>query len=271
MGAVHSGRVVVFGAGGPVGASAARALREHYTLLLTDARPLPEIAAAGERQSPGAPLPEVLPAPHETRVVDVTRYEEVLKAARGADALINCTVVRRELEPAFGVNLVGAYHVAKAAVELGIRRLIHTGPYHTGLDHNADTWWEHDVSPDAPLHPGSDLYAMSKFLGGEVTRIFAEEHGLEVVTFLYCAFRPGEGDEAPDGSGVHPFTTRWDDCGEAFLYGLRAPELPRPYEPFFICSDLPHGKYRTDKAKQLLGFEARHRFERLWTRAESEG
>lgn len=261
--AVQSGRVAIFGAGGPVGAAAARALAPHYTLRLTDLRPASEIRAAGP-QSPGAPLPETLPPPHEERLVDVGDYGQVLEAARGMDALINCTVVRHEQEAAFRVNLTGAYNVARAAAELGIRRLIHTGPYHMTLGHNADYWWDHGVPADAPLHPGGDLYAVSKFLGGEVTRVFAEAHGLEVITFLYCHFMPADGGDRADGSGCGPFVTSWEDCGEAFLYGLRAPALPRPYEPFFICAPVPHGKFPPDKAARLLGWTARHRFERLW-------
>ena len=267
MPAVHSGNVAIFGAGGPVGCVATQALKDHYTLSLSDVRAIPEIAAEGKPQSPGAPLPEILPAPHTYRVVDITDYKQVLEAARGMDALVNVTVVRHFTGPAFGVNLIGAYNVAKAAVELGIRRIIHTGPFHPALDHNADYWWEHDLIDDVPLHPAGDRYALSKFLGGEVTRIFAEAHGLDVVTFLYCHFGPADGGSRPDGSGTHPFSTSWEDCGEAFLYGLRAPEMPRPYEPFFICSPLPHGKYRTDKARRLLGWEAKHDFRRLWIRS----
>jgi len=266
MPAVRSGKIAIFGAGGPVGAAAAQWLRQDYTLRLTDVRPIAAIAAEGKPQSPGAPLPEVLPPPHECRVVDVSDYDQVLEAARGMDALVNVTVVRPHLKAAFDVNMIGAYNVAKAAVECGIRRIIHTGPLHTHLDHNAEYWPDFRVPDDAPLHPGGDLYAVSKFLGGEVTRVFAERHGLEVVTFLYCAFYPADGGDREDGSGVHPFSTSWEDCGEAFLYGLRVESLPRPYEPFFIGADLPHGKFPPHKAKRLLGWEARHRFERLWQR-----
>ena len=208
----------------------------------------------------------MLPAPHECRVVDVTDYEQVLDACRGMDAIINVTVLRPHLAPAFAVNLLGAYNVAKAAVELGIKRIIHTGPLHMLLHHNADYWWDFDVTADAPLHPGGDLYALSKFLGGEVTRVFAEEHGLEVITFLYCNFMPADGHDRKDGEGLGPFVTSWEDCGEAFLYGLRAPAPPRPYEPFYIMAETPHGKFSGAKAKEILGFEAKHRFDRLWTR-----
>jgi nucleoside-diphosphate-sugar epimerase len=259
---VLSGKVALFGAAGPVGAAAAQALAPHYTLRLTDRRLASEVH---EPQSPGAPLPQTPQAPHEERRVDVTDYAQVLEAARGMDALINCTVVRPHLEAAFAVNMLGAYHVARAAVELGIKRVIHTGPYHMLLHHNADYWWDHAVPDDVPLHPGSDLYAVSKFLGGEITRVFAERHGLEVITFLYCHFMAGDGGDRKDGSGCGPFVTSWEDCGEAFLFGLRAATPPRPYEPFFICADVPHGKFPPHKAERLLGWRARHRFERLWT------
>src|SRR5438045_9123780 len=100
MAALMEGKVAIFGAGGPVGAAAARALKEHYTLRLTDVRPIAAIAAEGKPQSPGAPLPEALPAPHECRVVDVTDYAQVRDAAEGMDALINATVVRDQLRAA---------------------------------------------------------------------------------------------------------------------------------------------------------------------------
>ncbi len=117
-------------------------------------------------------------------------------------------------------------------------------------------------------HPGGDLYALTKFLGGEVMRLFAEQHGLEVLTFLYCHFMPADTGERASGQGCGPFVVSWEDTGEAFRYGLRVPDLPRPYEPFFICAPTPHRKYPPLKAQRLLGWEARHRFERLWSRED---
>ena len=58
-------------------------------------------------------------------------------------------------------------------------------------------------------------------------------------------------------------TVSWEDAGQAFLCGLRAPDLPRPYEVFSITARLPHGKYSPDKAERLLGWRPRHNFERL--------
>ena len=266
MPGIDRGKVCIYGAGGPVGAAAARSLRGDYTLRLTDLRDIQDLLSEDKPQSRHAPMPTAPEPPHEWRQVDVTDYDQVLEAARGMDALINVTVVRPELVAAFGVNMVGAYNVMKAAAACGIRRVIHTGPRHIRLVHEGDYWYDFDVPDDAPLHPGTDLYALTKYLGGQVVRVFAEQHGLEVVCFLYCHFRPADGGDAKDGSGAIPFTTSWEDTGEAFRHGLRAPTLPRPYEVFDICARLPHGKFGTDKAERLLGWKPEHNFERLYKR-----
>jgi len=265
MSAIEHGKVCIYGAGGPVGAVAANSLRDHYTLRLTDLLALDDI----KPQSKLAPQPVRPEPPHEWRQVDITDYQQVLEAARGMDALINVSVLRSELVPAFRVNMVGAYNVMKAAVECGITRVIHTGPRHVPLQHEADYFHDFDIPDDAPLHPGTDLYALSKYLGGQIVRVFAEQHGLEVITFLYCHFRPGDGGEAEDGSSIYPFATSWEDTGEAFRYGLRATDLPSCHEVFDIVASLPQGKFSNEKAQRLLGWVPKHNFERLYRRPGS--
>jgi len=265
MATVMDGKVLILGAGGPVGAAAIDALKDHYQLRVTDARPMAE-AAEGPRQSPRAPLPELLGVPHENRVVDVSQYDQVLAAVEGMDAVINLTVLRPHPVLAFHVNEIGAYNVAKACVACGTKRLIHTGPFHSGLGYDSDWWNDFRVVDDIPIHPADDLYALTKYLGNDITRIFAEEHSLEVLTFLYCHFRPREILPEERGKGIHPYASSWEDTGEGFLYGLRAGAMPSPYETFFMCSRLPHDKYRPDKAKRLLGWEAKDTFEVLFSR-----
>jgi nucleoside-diphosphate-sugar epimerase len=211
-------------------------------------------------------MPQVPEPPHEWRQVDISNYEQVLAAAQGMDALINVAVLRHELVPAFQVNLIGAYNVMKAAVACGIKRIIHTGPRHTVLNFEGDYFPDFDIPDEAPLHPGGDLYALTKHLGGQVVRVFAERYDLEVVTFLYTHFRPGDGGDSPDGSGVHPLSVAWEDTGTPFWHGLRVESLARNYEVFDICTDLPHGKFGTGKAQRLLGWQPQYRFERLYRR-----
>jgi nucleoside-diphosphate-sugar epimerase len=267
MATVKQGKVLILGAGGPVGAVAIEALKDHYTLRVTDVRPLADIAAEPSPQGPRAPVPQVPPSPHETRTVDVSDYAQVLDACRGMDAVINLTVVRPHPEFAFTVNMVGAYNVAKACVECGVKRLIHTGPFHSWFDHDADYWPDHRVPEDVPIHPGDDLYGVSKFLGGHITQTFAEQHDLEVLSFLYCGFRPSEVEAKERGRGFGSFTVSWEDTGKAFLSGLRAGKMDQPYEVFFIAAQTPDRKYRVDKAKRLLGWEAKDTFEGLYRKA----
>jgi nucleoside-diphosphate-sugar epimerase len=268
---VSAGKVAIFGAGGPVGAAAARALCDHYILRLTDVRPIAEIVAEGKPQSPGAPLPELLSAPHETRTVDVADYAQVSEAAHGMDALVNCTVVRGEPVAAFHVNLIGSYHIAKAAVEHGITRIVNTGPQLVITSRHIDYSGEFDIHDDVPPRPGSGLYGITKFLGSEVMGVFAEHYGLEIAEFVYCAFRPARQPDEKPGNWLDPFTTAWEDTGEPFLRALQAPSssFERPLERFHITSRLPHGKYgRSGKAQRLLGWTPQHEFAHLWRREE---
>lgn len=259
-------RVVIYGAGGPLGAVAADNLHHDHILRLTDARPLEAIVASGERQSPFAPLPRLLDAPHEREVVDVTDYAQVLRAAQGMDAIINCSVVRPHPVQAFRVNMLGAYNVMRAAVELGIQRIVHTGPFQLGLDHPAGYTYDWDLADDTPARPGDDLYILTKLLGQEICRIFAEERKLEVPALLFCAFVAPES-PPPEPLGTFPFSISWADAAAAIRQALRIPSFPRPFQILHIQADLPHGKYRNTKAKHLLDWQPKDQLEAHWLRA----
>ena len=263
MSCVKQGTVCILGAGGPLGAIAAWWLKDHYTLRLADLRHIADIQGP---QKATAPMPVDPGPPHTWLQVDVTDYDQVLSATRGADAVVNATVLRQDPVEAFRVNMTGAYNVMKAAVATGVRRVIHTGPRHLHLGFEGDYISDADIPDEAPLRSGSNIYALTKLLGGEVCRVFAERHGIEVLVFLYCGFRPANGGAARDGSGVGPFTISWEDAGEGILYGLRAPDMPSPYEVFAMTADLPHGRYSPSKAHRLLGWRPRHSFERLFRR-----
>jgi nucleoside-diphosphate-sugar epimerase len=258
-------RVVVYGAGGPLAAATTAALRHDHLLRLTDVAPFEEIVARAEPQSPGAPLPILLQAPHETAVVDVTDYAQVLAAAADMDAIINCTVVRPDPVAAFRVNMLGAYNVMRAAVAHGIRRVVHTGPFQLGLQHPTGYWYDWDLEVDVPARPGDQLYILTKLLGQEICRVFAVEHGLEVPALLFCNFVAPESPPA-DPLGLFPFSVSWEDAAAAMRQALHAPSFPHPFELFHILADLPQGKYRNDKAKQLLAWQPRDRMENHWTR-----
>ena len=258
-------KVVIYGAGGPLAAATTEALVHDHVLRLTDVRPIEEIVAANKPQSEGAPFPRVLGPPHESRVVDVADPEQVTEAARGMDAIINCTVVRPDPVQAFRVNTLGAYNVMRAAVACGIRRVVHTGPQQVTLPYPAGYWYDFNLSSDVPSRPGAHLYILTKFLGQEICRIFAEEHDLEVPTLLFSSF-VNPSNPAPEPMGAFAFSISWEDSAQAMRQALRAPSFPRPFEVMHIVADLPHGKYDNGKAKQLLKWQPRDRLEAHWRR-----
>ncbi|HEY8743591.1 MAG TPA: NAD(P)-dependent oxidoreductase, partial [Chloroflexota bacterium] len=257
--------VVIFGAGGPLGAVTAQALASTYRLRLTDLRSLAEVAAEGKPQSQGAPLPTVLPPPHETMAVDVTDAEQVRRACTGMDAIINCTVVRPDPVEAFRVNFLGAHNIQRAAVAHSIRRIVQTGPLQVSNDTPAGYLWDFAVPDDAPARPGAWLYAHTKYLGQEVVRLFAEAYDLEVPVLLFSQFVDPE-TATPRIGGVHPMSISWEDAGLAMRRALETQTLPSAYEVFHILTDLPHGKYTNAKARRLLNWQPRDNLAHLWAR-----
>jgi nucleoside-diphosphate-sugar epimerase len=265
--AVDPRRVVVFGAGGPVAAATTDELAGDHLLRLTDIRPLAEIVADGKRQKPGAPAPRLLAAPHESRVVDVADPDQVRDAVAGMDAIVNFSVVRHDPVGAFRVNTLGPYNLITAAVAVGVRRIVQTGPQHVTLTGPAGYWDDFGLAEDLPGRPGALLYTLSKYLGHEICRIFAEEHGLQIPLLFFSEFEdPAVPPEEP--FGAFPFTVSWHDAAVAVRRALHAPPFPRPCEPFHITADLPHGKYSNAKAKALLGWQPRDRLEAHWRRPD---
>jgi nucleoside-diphosphate-sugar epimerase len=258
-------RVVIFGAGGPLAAISAQALERDHVLRLCDRRPLAEIVAEGQPQSRGAPVPRLLGQPHEMREVDVTDYRQVLEATRGMDAVINMTVMRHDPVEAFRVNTLGAYNVIRAAVECKIRRVVQTGPQQVTNTMPGGYWPDVDLPSSVPARPGVALYFISKFLGQEIMRIFAQEHDLEVPTLVFGPFTNPD-DCEPDELGCYPFLVSWADAAEAVRGALRAPAFPHPFEVFHIVADLPHGRYRNDRTKELLHWQPRDSLDIHWRR-----
>ena len=270
MPGIQAGTVCVFGAGGPMGAVAAPVLAQHYTLRLVDIASFDEVLARPHSKEPPHGWPrwaEPLHPPHEWRQADITDYAHVERALEGCDAVINLSVSRSQPERAFRVNAIGVYHLLKAAVKLRPKRVIHTGVIVvTGYGHDADLRYDFRIPDDVPLHPGSNLYPLTKQLGLELATVFADRHGLDVITFLFHRLRPHDRLDGRDDDVVIPYSTAWDDLGGAFLCGLRAPTPPRPNEVFFICGHIPTGKFAPHKAERLLGWRPTHHFDGFYQR-----
>ncbi len=260
-------RVVIFGAGGPLGSAVASELAKEYTLRLTDVQPIDALVNA-EPQSPGAPLPAALGEPHEWRVVDVRDGQQVRDACEGMDAIINCSVVRYGDENVFRVNTVGAYNVMEAAVAQKIHRVVHTGPFMLG-DRGAFGYdWDERIVDDVPPRPGIGwIYFPSKRLGQAICRIFAGHYGLSVPALAFCEFY---NPDVPRSRRLHPLSISWQDSARAIRAALEIDSLPHSFEYFHIGTELPHDVFSNEKAKRLLGWQPRDNFARLYTRDTSQ-
>ena len=257
-------RVVIFGAGGPIPAEVARALKDRYVLRLTDIRSLAE--AAANPQSPTAPVPDPVESPHEEMITDVTDYNQVLAACEGIDAIVNGTVNRPHPVAAWLVNTLGAYNVMRAAVASGIRRVVHTGP-ELVLWSSGPWGYRSDfgLTGRVPPRAGTALYSHTKYLAQEIVRIFAEEYGLEVPAFYFNSlFTPETAPRAT--TSIRGFVVSWADAGRSIAAGVDVAELPDPYVPFLIRGNIPNGKIRIDDAERILGWKPQDNLDFMWRR-----
>ena len=255
-------KVVVFGAGGPLGAALAEELAPHYTLRLTDVKPVEELMAIPP-QSPGAPLPVPPQPPHEWRVVDVRDPAQVLVACAGMDAIVNVSVLRNDPVDAFRVNTNGAFNVMAAALAHNIQRVVHTGPFMLGQRGGGGYDWDTFLVDDIPPRPGVWwVYLPSKLLGQEICRIFAEQYGLSVPTLTFAQFV----NPAVLPERISTLAVSWMDAANAIRCALAVAGLPSAYEYMHIGADTPLGVFPNEKAKRLLGWQPRDRFEEVYRR-----
>lgn len=233
--------VLILGAGGPVAQSAIDAVGREHRLRLTDVRPLKSDV-------------------HETRTVDVSDPRQVEEAARGMDAIIECTVVRNDRKLSWDVNVRGCYNALRAAVKHGIRRYIHTGPQTILGSPSGSGNYDFGIDERAPRRPGTGIYSLSKYLAHEMLAVFAHRYDIQIIAFYYMGFSPMES-HAP---GATPFRTHPEDAGEAFRVALEVQGLPSRFEFFHIAGEMPNEQYPVAKAKQLLGLQPRHNYEHLY-------
>jgi len=248
-------KVLILGAAGPIATATAQAMCDQYVLRLTDIRPFEEMVATTQPQSPGAPLPVMLPAPHDTQVVDVTKLDDVMRAAEGMDAIVNLTVMRKHPVETWRVNLLGAWNVMQAAVAHGIHRVVHTGPWMIGRADGAGYHWDDWVVDEVPPRPGAyfDMYLSSKMIGQEIVRVMAETYDLCVPALQFCGFvNP---DQLPENFVPGPFYSSWMDTARAIKAAVDIDGLPSPFEILFINDDLPHSVYPNAKAKRMLNWK----------------
>ena len=182
---------------------------------------------------------------------------------------MNLSVNRREHASAFDVNCAGTYHCLLAAVASGHRRFVNTAPHFSVIGSGYEDA-DFRITEDAPPHPGVNLYAISKGLGVELCRVFARNHPLEVLCALFYNL-PAGGSPAPGAPpDVTPFSVTFPDAAQAILRCVEVGSERLPaggaFHAFFILAPLPHNKFASRKAREVLGWRAQDSLREYFTR-----
>ena len=142
-------KVLFLGASGLIGPHLTPGLADDYDLTLADVKPHPDGV--------------------DVNHVDITDYAQVRAAAEGMDAIMNFTVVRGDPDLSFHVSTRGAWHVMKAAAELSIGKIVHSGPESVRIHYDHDF----DIG-DPPPQPYVDMRReaiMQRVLAKETLRL----------------------------------------------------------------------------------------------------
>ena len=233
-------KVLLLGSSGEIAPNIIPALGQYYDLRLADLKPHPD----------GLP----------TRTVDITDYKQVLEAAQGMDAIANFTVNRPHPVLSFAVSTTGAFHVMKVAAEVGIKKVLHTGPELVISDYGH----EFDIG-EVPQRPGPGYYSLTKMLGMEICRAYARTHGIQTICYQFNGLGP-KPERAVQGQDFPPFTITWEDLVQACRLALDIEVVPDDYQAFNLHSYMGQGKYNIDKARRLLGYEPSEPVERYYRR-----
>ena len=232
--------VLLLGASGNIAPHIIPGLEQYYNLRLADIKPHPT----------GKPV----------MMVDMGDYRQVLEAARGMDAIMNWTVVRDKPDLSFIVSTRGAYHVMKAAAELGIRKVLQTGPeiIVQGYRHDFDIG-------DVPQAPGTGYYMLTKHLAMEICKSYARKYGIQTICYQFNGLN-AKPHELVKNADFPPFTIVWEDLVEACRLAIEIESVPDNFQAFNMNSYLAQGKYTIDKARRILGYEPKERVEAYYKR-----
>lgn len=161
-------KVLLTGAAGSIGTVLREGLAEKYDLRLSDVQDMNV----------------------ENFVrADLTKFDEVLKAVEGVDAIIHLGGIPNEhsYDMIRAVNMDGTYHVYEAARQAGVKRVIFASSIHAVGFYPRDQ--ANKIGPDVPVRPDT-FYGISKVFGEAMGRLYWDKHGVETAALRICSFLP---------------------------------------------------------------------------------
>jgi len=163
-------KLLITGPGGRVGTQIVPLLRREFALRLFDAR--------------------ALEAQEDDEVItgDIRDFDALLKACRGADAVLHLAAVPDEDDfhsKLLPMNVAGAYNAFEAARQAGVRKFLFASTGQTVLNYPRGEW----VTPEMPVRP-STVYGCTKVFGEALGRHYSDVHGMQVICIRICYFQP---------------------------------------------------------------------------------
>jgi NAD+ dependent glucose-6-phosphate dehydrogenase len=210
------------------------------------------------------------PAP-DTAVGDVVEIDQVERAARGARAIVHLAgnpSPDAAWENVLRDNVVGTWTVFEAARRAGVPRVVFASSNHVvgryeserapalyELDDDFVVGADWEPKPDSP-------YALSKLIGEQIGRFYADTYGLAVVCLRIGSVLPADDPRVAAGGSAERFAryrATWlshRDLAELVAAALRADVR---WAVVYGVSDNPRRFWDPAPARDVLGFVARDR------------
>lgn len=225
-----------------------------------------KISVIGAAGDVGALILPALASRHEVTVADLRRPAgwdgtfvhadatipaDMIAACRGSEIVVYLAMGTKqgwgEAEWAasqFTVNVSGLYQCARAAAEVGARKLIHT---------STASIFEDYLSPSRPAEPDAfDAYGLSKRLGERVCAAAVSEHGIDAISLRLVGPMPDQEWQQYKDDTTATVVTAGSDIAAAYLAAIEA-DLPG-YHALFVSGDHEHSIVDSRETEQLLGW-----------------
>ena len=227
-------RVLMTGAAGGIGTMIRRDLRAIYPdLVLSDMRP-PDGLEPGERFVPA----------------DLADPAQVEAALDGIDAIAHFGgfSVEGPWETILSANIVGCYNLFEAARRQGVKRVVFASSNH------AVGFYPRHTSIGPAVVPRPDTrYGVSKVFGEAVGALYADKHGMRVLSLRIGNVAPAPIDKRRLAIWLHP-----DDLIQLIRIGFEHPGLT--YDVVYGASFNERAWWDNTRAYEL-GYRPRHRAE----------
>jgi len=186
---------------------------------------------------------------------DATDPDAIREAVRGMDVVVYMAMVPLEhlhsVPLNYDINLKGLHLLLEAACDEGITRVVHVG---TGSVFDATLMPHHDDLP----HNALSVYGMTKGLAERVCEWYCRRRNISIISlrlWLPLSHEMREQIvERQDGLSMWlSLATRDVDVARAVQLAIDCPA--KGFHAVLICGDIDQNHVRTDKARDLLGWE----------------